>query len=98
MSAHTPGPWSAEQARAGDMARTVIRGPDNELVAVIESGSTPANRAMLTAAPRLADALWGLMVALGLHTANMTPEMLADICPACDAATAALIASGKVLG
>jgi len=46
----------------------------------------------------LVDALWDLMVALGKHTADMTPAQLADICPACDKATAALIATGRVLG
>lgn len=47
---------------------------------------------------QLADALWSLLVALGKHTADMTPAQLADICPACDEASAALIASGRVMG
>lgn len=43
-----------------------------------------------------ADALWNLLVALG--QANLTPEQSAIVGPACDAARAALIASGRGMG
>lgn len=98
MSGHTPGPWHQHQARPADDARTLIRDEQDQIVAIIESGSIPADRALMTASPALADALWNLMVALGKHSTDLTQEQLADICPACDAASEALIASGRVLG
>ena len=54
-------------------------------------------RALLAAAPLLADAIFDLLVALGKHAPGFTPEALADIGPACDEATAALVAAGRVI-
>lgn len=97
MSGHTPAPWHQYQARPSDAARTIIS-HEEQIVAIIESGSAPADRALMTASPAIADALWNLMAALGKHSPNFSQDALADICPACDAAAAALIASGRVLG
>lgn len=98
MSTHTPGPWHQHQSRPAADARTRILTESDEIVAIIESGSAPENRALMTASPRLADALWDLLVALGKHCTKFDDDALADICPACDKASSALIASGRVMG
>lgn len=51
-----------------------------------------ANIRLITAAPRLADTLFNLLATLGQH------EQPADVIAACEAASAALIASGRVMG
>lgn len=101
MSAHTPGPWFVfhgddliVRADCGDnVARVCEYGLQSEI-----PDAANQNARFIAASPRVADALWSLMVALGKHAPDMTQAQLADICPACDEATAALIESGRVLG
>jgi hypothetical protein len=50
----TPGPWHEYQARPGADSRTIIKSGE-WIVAIIESGSAPADRALMTAAPELHD-------------------------------------------
>lgn len=102
MSAHTSERWFPAvdehgvliRAESGDnIARVCEFGPQSETPDAQQKNAT-----MLAAGPILADALFGLLVAIAQHTPNMTLAQLADISPACDAAAEALIASGRVLG
>lgn len=93
MSA-TPGPWKFVPWHIEE-GPPAIRCAEGWIVATTAYDD---DARLIAASPRLADALWGLLVALGKHTPDMTPAMLADICPACDEATAALIESGRVMG
>lgn len=98
----TPGPWYVFHDESGmlvradcgdNIARVCDYGPLSET-----PDAAKHNAQLLATSPRLANALWGLLVALGKHATDFTPAQLADICPACDEASAVLIESGKVLG
>jgi len=94
VSGPTPGPWRFVPWHIEE-GPPAVRCAEGWIVATTASDD---DAQFIAAAPDLADALFGLLVALGQHTADMTPAQLADICPACDAASAALIASGRVMG
>lgn len=100
MSA-TPGPWAIDW----NVSRLDIYGGDERtLVASLRrSALSPevdeaarANARLIAAAPDLSDALLNLLTALG--QANLTAEQTAVIAEACEAASQALIKSGRVTG
>lgn len=100
MSGHTPGPWRLLPRIEPYVKHPIVQRGDSGGFFVQDEDAErgDADARLIAAAPDLADALLNLLVALGKHTADMTPAQLADICPACDAASAALIASGRVMG
>lgn len=97
MSA-TPGPWCVKrQGVVADRANGNVIATLGYNV-VVGGTEDDDNARLIAAAPRLADALLGLLVALGKHSMKFDADALADICPACDEASAALIESGRVMG
>lgn len=104
MSAHTPGPWHAElgetydvrDANGGRIAMGMNLKGRHGMGGRREAHEVAANVILMAASPWLANALFGLLSKLG--EANLTPEQCAIVVEACDEATAALIASGRVMG
>lgn len=102
VSGHTPGPW-----RKGKWGGSVVANHRAPRVAgsdevefygghLIAESIAPQNIPLIAAAPRMSDALWSLLVAVG--QLSLTPEQRAIVAAACDEASAALIESGRVLG
>lgn len=108
MSGHTPGPWYLRRNRHADTDGRewgwldtqppggAQRPPEGVRVEWTAGTTSYANARLIAAAPRMSDALWALLVAVG--QLNLTPEQRAVAAAACDEASAALIESGRVLG
>lgn len=94
---HTPGPWAIDwnvsriDVFSGDAGTLVASLRRSALSAGIDD-TAKANARLIAAAPTLADALLNLLSALGQH------EQPADVAAACEAASTALIKSGRVMG
>ncbi len=93
----TPGPWRYLPGGQGQEYPIVQRGRSGGFVVADEDiVRAHADALLIAAAPRMSDALWSLLVAVG--QLSLTPEQRAIVAAACDEASAALIESGRVLG
>lgn len=107
MSA-TPGPWKIKGPSRLDPGRSdggdfAILDSAGKIIAETfnkvghdEFRPAEANARFIESAWPVSDALLGLLSKLG--EANLTPEQCAIVAAACDEASAALIASGRVMG
>lgn len=92
MSGPTPGPWRFVPWHIEE-GPPAVRCAEGWIVATTASDD---DARFIAAAPRLSDALWSLLVAVG--QLGLTPEQRAAVVAQCDEASAALIESGRVMG
>lgn len=98
MSGHTPGPWHFLDWGGRIVDDSV--GSSQVLIATValntRGDESRHNARLIAAAPDLADALFNLLAAVG--ELALVPAQRKRVLEACDAASAALIASGRVMG
>ena len=88
----TPGPWRFVPWHIEE-GPSAVRCAEGWIVATTSSDD---DARLIAAAPDLADALFGLLAAVG--EIGLTPTQLAKVLAPAEAASAALIASGRVMG
>lgn len=98
MSGHSEGPWALSPwtGEDGGSGWGIGLSADQWLNVNNASEHSESNARLIAAAPDLSDALLNLLTALG--QANLTAEQTAVIAEACEAASQALIKSGRVTG
>lgn len=98
MSPHSPGPWELHPwtTERGGSGWGIPLVADQWVNIDAASEHSEANACLIAAAPDLADALFGLLVAIG--EIGLTQAQTEGMGKACDEAVVALIACGRVFG